>query len=50
MPEDLPIVPSMDDFNALMVRVTALEAQVKAMPQDVKDKLIAVLEWLKANV
>lgn len=38
------------DFDALVARVTALEAQIKVMPQDVKDKLIAVLEWLKVNV
>ena len=50
-------VPVKEEFDALVlvvqalgVKVTTLEAQVKVMPQDVKDKLIAVLEWLKANV
>jgi hypothetical protein len=39
-----------EKFDALVARVAALEGQIKVMPQDVKDKLIAVLEWLKANV
>lgn len=50
MPEDLPIVPSMDDFNALMARVTALEAQVKVMPDEVKAALTTVIAWIEANV
>jgi len=51
---DVPTKEEFDAFvlvvQALGVKVTALEAQVKVMPQDVKDKLVAVLEWLKLNV
>jgi hypothetical protein len=50
MPEDLPVVPSMDDFNALLARVTALEAQIKVMPAEVKTALTVVLGWIEANV
>jgi len=50
MPEDLPVVPSMDDFNALLARVAALEAQVKVMPADVKAALNVVVAWIEANV
>lgn len=50
MPEDLPVVPNMDDFNALLVRVAALEAQVKVMPEDVKAALKMVLDWMYTNV
>jgi hypothetical protein len=42
------------DFDAYKAatdaRLAALEAASTPMPQDVKDKLIAVLEWLKVNV
>jgi hypothetical protein len=48
---DVVDVPTKEDFDllvaaveALDVKVTALEGQIKVMPQDVKDKLIAVLE------
>jgi hypothetical protein len=50
MPEDLPIVPSMDDYNALLARVTALEVQIKVMPDEIKTALKLVLEWMDANV
>jgi BMFP domain-containing protein YqiC len=54
-------VVSREEFVALLaaldlyktatgVRLTALEAAVKTMPQDVKDKLVAVLGWVTANV
>lgn len=38
------------DFDALVARVAALEAQIKVMPQDVKEKLIAVMGWITSNV
>lgn len=50
MPEDLPVVPSINDFNALMARVTALEVEVKVMPDDVKTALTTVIAWIEANV
>jgi hypothetical protein len=50
MPEDLPIVPSMGDFNALAARVAALESQIKVMPDDIKAALNVVLGWIEANV
>jgi hypothetical protein len=55
-------VASREEFDALAARVTAAETglvmlesivadlQVTPMPQDVKDALIKVLEWLKVNV
>ena len=50
MPEDLPVVPSMDDFNALLARVTALETQIKVMPDEIKTALTTVLAWIESNV
>jgi hypothetical protein len=40
------------DFDALVARVTALEAlpQAKVMPDDVKAAFKKVLEWMDANV
>jgi BMFP domain-containing protein YqiC len=42
-------VPTKEDFDALTARVAALEAKLE-IPQDVKDALLKVLEWLKATV
>ena len=45
------------DFEALKAavisleaRVAVVEANVKAMPAEIKTQFIAVLEWMKANV
>ena len=54
-------VASREEFDALAARVTAAEVGLVMlegivadlqvpMPQDVKDALIQVLEWLKVNV
>jgi hypothetical protein len=47
-------VPSKDEFDALTARVTALEQALatlqQPLPQDVKDALLKVLEWLKGTV
>jgi hypothetical protein len=50
-------VPTRAEFDALVAvvqalsaDVTALEAQLVEMPQDVKDALTKVLEWMKTNV
>jgi uncharacterized HAD superfamily protein len=47
-------VPTKEEFDALVaivealgVKVTALEAQIVEMPQDVKDAAIKLLEWLR---
>jgi hypothetical protein len=62
MPEDLPVVPSLDDLKsvqaeieALKVRVAALEAEMETlitvtMPDDVKAAFNTFMEWVKANV
>jgi cell division protein FtsB len=47
-------VPSKDEFDALTARVTALEEAVaklqEPMPQDVKDALLKLVEWLQSKV
>jgi hypothetical protein len=47
-------VPTKEEFEALITRVTTLEEVIIALsepiPQDVKDALIKVLEWLKGTV
>jgi hypothetical protein len=47
-------VPTKEEFIALIARVTTLEQQIAALqepiPQDVKDALTKVLDWLKAAV
>jgi hypothetical protein len=47
-------VPTKEDFNALVLRVTTLEQLIAALqtaiPDDVKEALLKVLEWLKGTV
>lgn len=62
MPEDLPVVPSLDDLKAVQVEVEALKqavVELKAeidqivtvpMPADVKAAFNTFMEWVKANV
>ena len=65
MPEDLPVVPSLDDLKAvqadievlkvqvaeLLSRIEGLEALVSVeMPADVKAAFIVFMDWVKANV
>jgi hypothetical protein len=45
------LIAAWDVYKAAIdARLATLEAAATPMPQDVKDKLIAVLEWLKVNV
>ena len=45
------LVAALDVYKAAAdARLTALEAAATPMPQDVKDALVKVLEWLKVNV
>jgi hypothetical protein len=58
VPEDLPIVPSLDDLKAIQTDIEALKARVAvleglasvAMPDNVKTALATFLDWVKANV
>jgi hypothetical protein len=62
MPEDLPVVPSMADLQAVKADIEALKiavAQIQAdidlivtvtMPADVKAAFITFMDWVKANV
>jgi hypothetical protein len=50
---ELPQVPSQEDFDALVLKVTALEAQIaqiKPLPDNVKAALITVADYLKAEM
>jgi hypothetical protein len=40
-------VPTNEEFAALVARVTALEGQIKVMPQNVKDALKIVTDWIQ---
>lgn len=62
MPEDLPVVPSLDDLKAVQLEIEALKqavVELKAeidqivtvpMPADVKAAFNTFMEWVKANV
>lgn len=58
MPEDLPVVASLEDLRAvqadiegLKVRIAALEALAGVeMPDDVKAAFALFIEWVTANV
>lgn len=58
MPEDLPVVPSLADLQAVQAdievlkqRMSDLESAVGAvMPDDVKAAFVLFMDWVKANV
>jgi hypothetical protein len=62
MPEDLPIVPSLADLQAIQADIAALKAAVAqmqadidlivtvTMPADVKAAFNTFIDWVKANV
>jgi hypothetical protein len=62
MPEDLPVVPSLEDLKAVQVEIEALKQAVVelkaeideivtvAMPVDVKAAFNTFIQWVMANV